>query len=210
MPGINSCLTAISCIHFFLYAQSTAISSGKQICVVYLPINWGGFGALRLVFWQLSCSLSCTQLTKRQDCFWSCCCYWIRCPYLRRGLLGKLILATPAAAAVLPPPSLFFPTLHFLGAGWKHLSASLLNLSEKSSLVLYTALLLNHKVCALVSSKLLKQWNNGRILIHHLVELGHHLTLRQVNQYYGNKHRDIAGSGGGQVHKLQGKKRSPK
>lgn len=162
MPHINSCFTAISHIQIFPYAQTTGISSGKQIYVVYLPINWGGFGDLRLVFWQVSCSLTCTQLTKCQGCFWCCCCYRIRCPCLRRGVARQAepgnYSCCSCSASSFPLP----PTPLLLCARWKHPYAPLLNLSEKSSLVLGAALLSDHWIlcpCQLKAGKAMGEFH---------------------------------------------------
>lgn len=206
MPRINSCFTAISHIQIFPYAQTTGISSGKKIYVVYLPINWGGFGALRLVFWQLSCSLTCTQLTKCQGCFWCCCCYRTRCPCLRRGVARQAqpgnysCCSCSASSCPLPP----YPTSRC------KVETPLCTSAEPLWKII-TCLRGSPALRPLNFVPLSAQsWkSNGRIPFHWLVELEQHLTLRQLNRYCGNKHRDMAGPGGGEVYKLQGKKRSP-
>lgn len=170
----------------------TRISSGKWIYVVYLPINWGGFGALRLVFWQLSCSLTCTQLTKCLGCFWCCCCYWITCPCLKRGLPGRLILATPAAAAVLSPPSLFSPNPT---SSWCKVETPLCTSAEPLWKII-TCLTGSSTLKLLQFVSLSAQsWKNNERIFHCLVELGQHLILRHMNQHCGNEHRDTAWHG---------------
>ena len=184
-----------------------AVSSGKQMYVVYLPINWGGFGALRLVCWQISCSLTCTQLTKCQGCFWCCCCYWIKCPRLRRGVARQ---ADPDDSSCCSCSASSFPLLLYPTSSQCRVETLLCKCAGPLWKII-TFLRDSPAFRPLKSVPLSAQnWNsNGSILFHCLVKRGHLLTLRHMNRYCGNKHGDTAGPGGAEVYKLQGKKMSP-